>query len=91
MSEELSSLVGGAIGRSPTYVIYSPPSPSSSLLPIRLVWRAELSTPAPGTYDFDDFHLLEVTVSHDTDDDEAFAVTDEVIGKYYALLADRSP
>jgi type II secretory pathway pseudopilin PulG len=81
-SEELSSLDGGTIGRSPAYVIYSP---------LSLVWRAELSTPPAGTYDFDDFHLLEVTVSHDTNDNGAFDVTDEVIGKYYALLADRGP
>jgi type II secretory pathway pseudopilin PulG len=81
-SEELSSLVGGTIGRSPAYVIYSP---------LALVWRAELSTPPAGTYDFDDFHVLEITVSHDTNDNSAFDVTDEVVGKYYALLADRSP
>ena len=56
-----------------------------------LVWQSTIAQVAPGTYDFDDFYTVETVVSHDTNDDGAFDVTDKVVGRYYALLADRSP
>ena len=69
-------------------VVISPALPAAET---GLVWQSTIAQVAPGTYDFDDFYTVETVVSHDTNDDGAFDVTDKVVGKYYALLADRSP
>jgi len=61
-----------------------------------LVWDAKVTTPPPSAgpglewTNLQGVHLLEVTVRFDGDGDKAYdASRDRLVGKYYAILADR--
>ena len=82
-SQQMPGISDVQPGNAPAYVIDSP---------LSLVWRCEIVTPNPYTLGLPDMHMLVIVVSHDTNDNELFDdVADKVVGKYYALLADRSP
>jgi type II secretory pathway pseudopilin PulG len=68
----------------PAYVVDSP---------LRLVWKCRISEPPAGTFDLGGMYNVEITVSLDENENDAFdpEPTDEEIRRYYAILVDRTP
>ncbi len=81
-SDQMPSISDVPASWAPAYVIDSP---------VRLVWRCQVLTPNPYTFDVPGMHLLVTTVSHDSNEDACFDTEpdDEVIGTYCAILVDR--
>ena len=62
--------------------------PNLIVSPVSLVWECTLDTYAAG--DLNGLHILSLIVSHDSDGSGTFNLPgDEIIGTYYAVLADR--
>ncbi len=68
----------------PAYVVDSP---------LRLVWKCRISEPSAGTFDLAGMYNVEITVSLDENENDAFdpEPDDEEIRRYHAILVDRTP